>query len=93
MSAYAPIRATLSTPSMGRQSGSGSCIAIFRPKKCSQRCGEPILPSRILSALKRIGWRSWEQALLGLPWHAVREGVEVKLLPQEQGDAGDERSE
>jgi transposase len=25
-----------------------------------------------------------EQALLGLPWHAVREGVEVKLLPQEQ---------
>src|SRR5437660_9078555 len=25
-----------------------------------------------------------EQALLGLPWHAVREGVEVKLLPQDQ---------
>jgi transposase len=25
-----------------------------------------------------------EQALLGLPWQAVREGVEVKLLPQEQ---------
>jgi transposase len=25
-----------------------------------------------------------EQALLGLPWHAVREGVQVKLLPQEQ---------
>jgi hypothetical protein len=25
-----------------------------------------------------------EQALLGLPWHAVRQGVEVKLLPQGQ---------
>src|SRR5713226_5338824 len=25
-----------------------------------------------------------EQQLLGLPWHAVREGVDVKLLPQEQ---------
>ena len=25
-----------------------------------------------------------EQALFGLPWHAVRAGVEVKLLPQEQ---------
>jgi transposase len=25
-----------------------------------------------------------EQALLGLPWHAVRAGVDVKLLPQEQ---------
>jgi len=25
-----------------------------------------------------------EQALLGLPWHAVREGVQVKLLPQDQ---------
>jgi transposase len=25
-----------------------------------------------------------EQALVGLPWHAVREGVEVKLLPQDQ---------
>jgi len=25
-----------------------------------------------------------EQDLLGLPWHAVREGVDVKLLPQEQ---------
>jgi transposase len=25
-----------------------------------------------------------EQQLLGLPWHTVREGVDVKLLPQEQ---------
>jgi hypothetical protein len=25
-----------------------------------------------------------EQQLLGLPWHRVREGIEVKLLPQEQ---------
>jgi transposase len=25
-----------------------------------------------------------EKTLLGLPWHAVREGVDVKLLPQEQ---------
>jgi transposase len=25
-----------------------------------------------------------EQALLSLPWHVVRDGVEVKLLPQEQ---------
>jgi transposase len=25
-----------------------------------------------------------ERALLGLPWYAVREGLEVKLLPQEQ---------
>jgi transposase len=25
-----------------------------------------------------------EQQLLGLPWHAVRDGVDVKLLPQEQ---------
>ena len=24
-----------------------------------------------------------EQALIGLPWHAVRQGVEVKLLPQD----------
>ena len=25
-----------------------------------------------------------EKALLGLPWHAVRQGVDVKLLPQQQ---------
>ena len=25
-----------------------------------------------------------EKALLGLPWQAVRQGVEVKLLPLEQ---------
>ncbi len=25
-----------------------------------------------------------EQALVGLPWHVVREGVQVKLLPQDQ---------
>src|SRR5947209_14185357 len=31
------------------------------------------------------GWLAkLEQALFGLPWHAVRAGVEVKLLPQEQ---------
>src|SRR5882672_2687383 len=69
---------------MARRSGFGLWIEGFQPKRIWKRCAAVNHRSITWWAHPKGRLTKYEKQLLELPWQAVREGVEVKLLKEEK---------